>query len=330
MDIKILTSMTKASVAYYYNERKYLVLGTHNGVFHSDEVVAIAILCLYYEEHSIRIVRSRDDEDLDSCDICVDIGGGEYDHHQPNFNLKRKNGIPFASAGLVWRTFGHKLISNYLEKFFPERVCLSSQIFNKFDEEVISLVDCEDNGIHTEKHCFSYIPSFLPLWTENRPDYDECFGEVLSITIEIFKKELFKTIQTVIAEKVLDESRKSINLFKDNILKIPSQSIPWPQPIVEINNSVTLEEDLINFVIFQYPAGGWAAQCVPPSLENGDKFKKRIPFPKEWAGLRDEELAKVSTVKDAIFCHNGCFFVRAKTKEDVLQMCKIAMEKANT
>lgn len=97
MNIKILSFLT--SVAEERDD--VLTIGTHNGIFHADEVLACAILCLINSNMSVQILRSRDYEMLKHCDICVDIGGGKFDHHQAAFNETRENGIKYASAGLV-------------------------------------------------------------------------------------------------------------------------------------------------------------------------------------------------------------------------------------
>ena len=55
-----------------------------------------------------------------------------------------------------------------------------------------------------------------------------------------------------------------------------------------------------------------------------EEFNQRIPFPKEWAGQTDK-LSVISGVKDATFCHNGCFFVRANTYSGIRKMCILAM-----
>lgn len=56
MNIKILSSLDVTA-----KERKdILTIGTHNGIFHSDEVVACAILCLINSNMSIHILRTRD------------------------------------------------------------------------------------------------------------------------------------------------------------------------------------------------------------------------------------------------------------------------------
>ena len=64
------------------------VIGTHNGTFHCDEVLACYMLKLLPEYQNANIVRTRDPKLLTECDILVDVGGSynplthHYDHHQ--------------------------------------------------------------------------------------------------------------------------------------------------------------------------------------------------------------------------------------------------------
>ena len=319
MNIKILSYWANE------NENRVLIIGTHNGIFHADEVVACAILCLLHSDMSILILRTRDKKILAQCDICVDIGGGKFDHHMPDFSKSRENGVKYASTGLVWKEFGKQLIQLLLEKYFPKYKCNTDNVFSEFDRSVIALVDCEDNGKPAEKHCFSFISSFLPLWFDNRTDdFNNQFYKVLTTTINVLEEELKTTIGKEIANDILFTTWMDKKKFNNGILEIPSQTISWVETVVTINNYNdninTLRHITINFVIFPYPDGGWAAQAVPPSLEN--KFGQRIPFPAEWAGQTDK-LPEISGVKDALRC-NGRFFVRASTKEAIVEMCTIA------
>lgn len=315
MNIKILSSLKNVSE----NRHNALLIGTHNGIFHIDEVVACAILCLLYCRRPIWILRTRDDAMLAKCDICVDIGGGKYDHHQKGFCRTRKDGIKYASAGLVWEDNGYILLSLILAKYFSKFKCNIASVFKTFDDSVIALVDCEDNGIDVEKHCFSFISSFLPLWFH--ADFDNPFREVLETTITVLELELKTAIAKNLSKDIVTENWNNTDCFQQGILEIPAQTIFWTEPAIEINTSVKSQERKINFVIFPYPAGGWAAQCVPPSLEN--KFGQRIPFPAKWAGQTDK-LAEISGVDGATRCQNGCFFARASSKEAIIQMCELA------
>ena len=68
--------------------KKTVYIGTHDGKFHCDEVLACYMLCSLPEYRDAEIKRSRDPAVLDECDIVVDVGGvydpsiHRYDHHQ--------------------------------------------------------------------------------------------------------------------------------------------------------------------------------------------------------------------------------------------------------
>lgn len=68
--------------------KRTLRIGTHDGKFHCDEVLACYMLRSLPEYCDAEIKRSRDPAVLDECDIVVDVGGvydpsvHRYDHHQ--------------------------------------------------------------------------------------------------------------------------------------------------------------------------------------------------------------------------------------------------------
>lgn len=321
MNIKILSSLTIEAE----KRNSTLIIGTHNGIFHSDEVLACAILCLANTDKSILILRSRDLEMLNTCDICVDIGGEEFDHHQAGFNKSRKNGIKYASAGLIWKAFGNELIFKFINQYFSNINFNINKIFDSFDESFISLVDCEDNGVSTSMHCFSFISSFLPLWFNNSSDsFNNQFYKVLNTTIMVLEEELKTFIGKEAAKTIITNNWNNKNYYNNGILEIPSQTLNWVDIVLSINESTMI--NYIDFVIFPYPNGGWAAQCVPPSFSN--KFRQRISFPHNWAGQTDK-LSEISGIDGATFCHNGRFFIRATSKEAIIKMCILARNSAD-
>ncbi len=323
-----------------------LIFGTHNFTFHVDDVLACAILCLYFSCEPTYILRTRDDDLLEKCDICVDIGGGKYDHHQLGFSKTRPDGTKYASAGLVWKDYGKNVIKLVLEKHLPDFKCDIDYVFKAFDENFIIPVDLEDNGQQKEEHCFSYITSFLPLWfNNNSKSFDKQFKKVLKLTINVLEMKLIETINGNISGEIYSNSKVKLQslkakigkkigrkvlihryhnrYFHDGVLEIPSQTIDWKEAVFEINSTA---DEKINFVIFPYPDGGWASQCVPPSIE--EELSQRIPFPAEWAGQTDN-LPAISGVPGATRCHNGRFFIRAKDKESIILMCYIATHSVN-
>ncbi|MCR5186042.1 MAG: MYG1 family protein [Clostridia bacterium] len=313
------------------SERGYKV-GTHNGVFHSDEVVGMAILDIVYEDEGLHVVRTRDAEELGKCDIVIDVGGGSLDHHVAGFNLKRETGEMYATAGLVWKDFGIGAIGNVLMKmgvdiYVQDIYSIKAEIDSKF----IIPVDLEDNGIKAETHIFSFIPSFVPSFTEKNPDYEKAFFKAETMACSILRKIIEKMIVKRFAKNIIvplmKEEYHEYQTHSDRylgIITLPSQTMPWLENVVKENDNM---ESCIKFVIFPYPDGGWAAQCVPPSLER--KFEQLVPFPKEWAGLKNQELQEVSGIPQATLCHNGCFFARAISREGIIDMCRIALRESN-
>lgn len=307
------------------DDRWMLNWGTHNGIFHCDEVVAIAILEVTYAEKLINVVRTRDPQELEQLDLVVDIGGGMFDHHMAGFNVCRSTGEKYASAGLVWKTFAEKAIKSVMgdiQLFIDDDEI--EKVKQRIDKEVMIPIDMEDNGESeaNSSHIFSFISKFLPLWTE-KPDYlayDAAFSQVETIVFDILWEIIKDAIVQIAARKELQMRCEHI---KDGILEIPAQTMPWMEQAVNYNK---VHNNEVKFVIFRYPAGGWAAQCVPPSIE--ERFKQLVPFPKEWAGGNEETLPEISGIKEATFCHNGRFFVKARTKYAIIEMCQIAMNKA--
>ncbi len=299
------------------NTKCAMNFGTHNGIFHCDEVVGIATLEIAHMNTDVYVVRTRNLDELNKLDIVIDIGGGMLDHHMAGFNVCRLTGEKYASAGLVWRKFAEEAIKNVITK---EGISIDDdeikEIKEQIDREVIIPVDTEDNGEKISSHTFSFISKFIPSWLET-PNYDEAFSRVEAIVFGILKEIIKDKVVQVATKKELQKRYDCVN---DGILEIPVQTMPWLQDVVKYNES---HDYRVKFIIFPYPAGGWAAQSVPPSIEK--KFEQLVSFPKKWAGGNEKTLPEISGIQDAIFCHNGCFFIRAKTKESIIEMCRIAM-----
>lgn len=294
--------------------KENLVIGTHNGIFHTDEVLGISILNLLYKDHrNIYVIRSRDIDYLrNNCNILVDIGGGKFDHHQKGGNGERPNGVKYASSGLVWKEFGELLINKLSNcSLSLDEV---NKVFKIIDENIIEQIDNEDNGELNDSHLFQYTSVFLPNWNDEEKDYDKAFEKCARITADILESEIKRNISMVLAEKYINNKVENL---EGNVIEIPSQTFPWQTLITNLNE---MGND-IDFVVFKYPAGGYALQCVPKSCK--DLFSQRVSLPENWAG-ETNNLPEISGVKSATFCHNGRFFARANKRDDIFKMCDIA------
>ncbi|MFL0266986.1 MYG1 family protein [Candidatus Clostridium radicumherbarum] len=77
-------------------KKEFKRIGTHDGRFHADEVMATAILKEIFE---VELIRTRDSAVLDMVEIVYDVGGGQFDHHGAE-KIYREDSIPYASSGI--------------------------------------------------------------------------------------------------------------------------------------------------------------------------------------------------------------------------------------
>lgn len=58
-------------------------------------------------------------------------------------------------------------------------------------------------------------------------------------------------------------------------------------------------------------------------------FDQRVPLCKAWRGLRNEELAKISEIKDMEFVHHGGFIGGAWSLESAIKMAELSLIEQN-
>ena len=284
---------------------------THNGTFHCDEVFSTILFSKLLEK--VIVCRTSDLEKITGEQYVYDVGGGELDHHQFGGNGERENGVKYSSCGLVWKKFGKEIIKIYTDKNIDE-------IWNMMDRNLIQCIDAGDNGqiptIDTEYRMVqiaNIISEFNPNWDEDA-NPDEKFMEAIKLADIVFTNEIKNVISKVNAKEKVE---KAISNSKDGIMTL-EKFLPWKEILLESNSN---KAKLINFVIFPSNRGGYNIYTVPERLGS---FESRKLFPKEWAGLRDQELQKVTTVQTARFCHNKCFICVTDTKDDALKLAEIA------
>ncbi len=282
--------------------------GTHDGTFHADEVTACALLMLFNLVDQEKIVRTRDLNVLMACEYVCDVGG-EYDparhlfdHHQADYQG------PFSSAGMVL---------DYLKGIGK----LASNEYDFFNRSLIAGVDAHDNGRDPliPGYCsFSHVISnFTPIHYDcGHDEENHAFHEALRFAFEHLRRlwERFKYIQSC-RQTVAD----SMATGRDYL--IFDRNLPWLEIFFELNGA----EHSALFVIM--PSGNhWKLRGIPPSYQ--DRMKVRLPQPKEWAGLLDEDLKRVSGISGAVFCHKGRFISVWETSEDALKALEYTLKYA--
>lgn len=268
---------------------------THAGNFHADDVFSTVFLHKLFDD--ITLIRLKEYHE-DETKIVYDIGGGKFDHHGAN-PKKRSDGITYCGFGLLWQDLGLQ----YLEKLNLDN---KEDIFKVFDNLFVESIDAFDNGevnLPSEFNIYT-ISSLIELFRpKDGEDEDECFLASCNFADQIFDVILNCAIEKVkVIEKIKEQPI-------DNKVLILDEYIPYEYALFYLNLDV-------DFVVYPSNRGGYAAHTVPTKYKG---FISKVPFKSEWGGLRNEELAKVSGIKTAKFCHNKLFLATADTKDDALE-----------
>lgn len=291
-------------------------LAVHDSSFHTDDVFACAAI-LILENDNVKIIRTHDPKIIEKADYVTDIGGvydenrNRFDHHQPGGAGKRDNGIEYASIGLVWKKFGARLAG-------------SAEAAKKVDQVLIQSIDASDNGINLANyiypdvfyfHISNLIGSFNATSWENENDTDERFHKAVILAKEILKRQIKIANDRIEIEKNIRRAYEEAIDKRIVVINRPTRRIELMEALQKMPEPL--------FVVYPNGDGRWRATGIPAELKS---FSVRKNFPANWAGLRDEELAKISGVSDALFCHRSLFTTSTKSKEGAMKLAEIALK----
>lgn len=297
--------------------KKSKKLVTHNGSFHADDIFACATLLLMLEKKGEvgKVYRTRNEVKIKEADYVFDVGGiydaenNLFDHHQIGGAGKRENGIEYSSFGLVWKKFG-------------QEICGSERTVKLVDTKLVAPIDASDNGFDLVEKKHEIFPYFIQdVFASFRPtalekmDKDKIFKKLVGWAKEILSREIKKfNNQEEIFEIIQDyyensADKRLIVIEKPRVSRyeIWDALLGFPEPLFAVYGEDT----------------DWGAVAM---RKNMNSFENRKYFPKAWAGLKDQELQKITGVSDAVFCHNSLFLVGAKSKEGAIKLARIALE----
>ena len=289
---------------------------THAGTAHGDETLGAVITDKYLEGCGKEMVLCRTSklpEDLPKYSIIFDIGHGAFDHHQKGGNGVRSNGVPYSSAGLLWKAFGSSIVANTPN---PQKV------WEDIDRQLIQGVDAVDNrslpqlDYPCQPMSFSGVLStFNPTW-DSEEDSDEAFMEAFQFAKIVFENVLNRAIASAKAQGLFEEYLASTS----GHIMVMEKYIPWLEYIFSPAYEKATD---VWFVIYPSNRVGYNWQCVPDKF---DSSGQRKPVPGNWRGLKDNELRAITGISTATFCHPGGFIGGAETLEDAIQMARLAVE----
>lgn len=301
---------------FIFKRKKILV--THDGNFHTDDIFATAVISIF-EKGNIKIIRTRDKEIFKTADYLYDVGGEEkesenkFDHHQKGGAGFRKNGVPYASFGLVWKKFGPKICNGDLA------------VVERIDKNIVCPIDAIDNGVDICKNIFEDIfpydvnKIFLsenPTWKEDFNNLDLIFKKQVSKAIILLKRELKIAKDDIEGEKILENvcllaENKNIIILDQNM------------PRYLYQNFLSKYREPVYIILPSKNNNNWKIEAI---RKNEKTMESRKTFPVGWRGeLNKEKLAEVSGVDDIVFCHNSGFLCETKTKDGAISLANKAI-----
>lgn len=308
-----------------------MVIATHSGKFHADDAWAVAALKVLFPDAGL--VRTRDMAVIEAADFAVDVGGvwdpasGRFDHHQKGFSGARQTGVPYASAGLVWREYGARCVSALALAHCGHQLAddKAREMAYSIDTDVVQYLDLSDVGAAKSAPggygLSAVISGFNPNWLDEQRLGDDAdayrlqqFERAVAVLTDIMVNAVKYRVGALLA---LEQVRQAEVLEDGRVLFLKNAALPWsqvvrremPKVLFVISHSISEQRYLIS--------------TVPLSPDN---FDARADLPEAWAGLRDAELAAVTGVPDAGFCHNGRFIASAKSYEGIRAMAALALQ----
>jgi len=348
---KMVMDLIRTDAVYHEKTPDHKVwIGTHHGTFHCDEVLAIAMLRTLPEYKDAAVVRSRDKEVLDKCDIVVDVGAEynpdchRYDHHQRGFE-ETMDGYKtkLSSSGLIYKHFGKRVMMQIFNQRKAQCNANSSgtelvpmmdesvidKLFIKVYEDFMEHIDGIDNGIphadatlnyKIESHMSSRIGRLNPSW--NMESSNEEMERRFSLALQLASTEFFDYLISL-AESWWPGRLIVETAFEKRLENYPSGEIivldrycPWIAHLEDIETENNLK-GLVKYVLYMDSHGAWRIHAAP--VEVGS-FQSRLALPEAWRGVREQELDEVSGISDCTFVHANGFIGGNKTLEGTIKM----------
>lgn len=339
---------TKRYMKRFASMGENIILGTHDGKFHADEALACFLLKLLPEYSNSKIIRTRDPELLEKCDVVVDVGAiydplkFRFDHHQRGFNevFSSSYKTKLSSAGLIYKHFGKRVLNEVvLPKCSQD---MMEAIYEKLYKDCIEEFDAVDNGISAyssdiiplfktgSTSIFSSINLLNPSWIRVQGMDSE---EESKLSMQQFEKAM-KLAGNIVMD-ILDDliqnwwpARRIVADAYDNRYKIHSSgkimilepNCPWENHLSELEQE---NKEMLYVIYHDNLHQKWMVRAV--AIMPGS-FVSRKALPESWRGLREDALDKVTNIPGGVFVHATGFIGGHRTKDGILALCELALK----
>lgn len=264
-----------------------MLVATHSGPFHCDDVFAGALLRTFVAPE-LSFVRTRDLARIAAADVAIDVGG-EYDPERKRFDHhQRAYQGSLSSAGMVL---------TWLE----QEGRIDAALAQKVRAEWVDYIDAVDIGTRKPDGDVPCLPSVIGALCEQAhtpAEFDEGYLEAVRFCAAILNglrishrrtEEARAAVAAAMARAVADGTR----------VMVFDQHYKWKRAYFDQGGA----EHPTDYALL--PDGErWQLLAIPP--QHGS-FDKKRPLPAAWAGLVDDALSEVVGVAGARFCHKNLF-----------------------
>jgi uncharacterized UPF0160 family protein len=312
-------------------------IATHSGSFHADDAFGVAVLAALHPQHDI--VRSRDPAVLAGADYLVDVGGewdaarGRFDHHQRGFDGRRAGddgpAEGYASAGLVWREFGDAYVRQVMQELGADvSGDAVSRIAQDVDASLVRYLDLVDTGAQMVAPGVFGLSSQVALLNSSWLEEQGLDGTALAAlqmerfreAMELVQRQLHRLVLRRIGQELAAAKvRAAGRLLDGRVLYLMEGGMPWTAVVVQEMPQVLL----VVYPEMDERGQRFVLRTVPAANES---FANRMDLPRACDGLRDRQLADVTGVADALFCHTNVFIAVAGSMEGAMRLAELALD----
>jgi uncharacterized UPF0160 family protein len=292
---------------------------THDGPFHSDEVLSVAILTKIFKNH--QVIRTRDKTVIDLADIVVDVGSvynhqlRRYDHHMTNPPMDARGHL-FSSAGLVWYHYHSHYLRSIgipktidIEGVFVELEYLVEKIIRN---RWIIPIDRGDNGFHSGPTPISELVSAMsPIDPEkSRDKFNKQFLEAVSMVSHLFERACFHIVDSVITKVKVNTCDKEL-YFDDRVVCVNVE-------VKDFSYFSNIDSHFVVYPVIDHNDGETYFNIRP--IYNSVTKEYKTPFPTSICGISPEEIEEKG-FQDITFIHHSGFMDKARSKEAAIEFC---------
>jgi uncharacterized UPF0160 family protein len=298
-----------------------MLLVTHDGKFHLDEVLATVVLLKIHPD--AEIVRTRSFGIIKGGDIVYDVGrkfspeDGLFDHHQASFaeTFSPSHEVKLSSSGLIYKYHGERFLNTYgINKSVP----MYQRVYEEIYERYFLSADAIDNGYEifgkiVPRSLSHIVDSFNcnDFSPEAAEEQDERFIEA----VRYVEVDLDNFIHGIIDDWMpcYEYLEQKIGVCGGEILEVDRYC-----PIDLVLEIEQRHRKDIRYVLNL--AGSSIKILAVPKFKG--RFESKTPLKKEWRGLTGKALEECAGIEGCLFVHTSGFVGANRTIEGAVEMCR--------